>query len=1424
MRYEDFLDFLNHTGTDPARLIFEDELTKICNRRFLRHYLANKVPWNDPKECSLSLIMADLDGFKKLNDQFGHQFGDQALIWFAAQLKEVAGDEGLPIRNSGDEFMILLPNGTKAAAREMAERLLQRFREKPLQDPNGKVSLTLQLSVGIASVPEDARDGKSLIRKADTALYFAKQAGGNRLAVADEVELEQVFAKTALDQLDGAEVAGRRPQLERVADALERLSLGESRFLIAAGASGMGKSTFLETIRRGLTQSNLGRVAKVRGRQEELYRPYYLTTDILVALLNQREDKGLAVFNDLSPEELAYASKILPQLAQGDDQEPEQDESLRRENIFNTFLHLIAKALDSRPLVLLIDDMHFADEATLNLIRVLMARREIPVLVCGASMDPLQSTTEEQRVPLERLLSTQRDELGIEEIKLTPLSPGDISEHMQAIFPSIRVSKDFESELAQIVQGNPLFLGEILRKLVLDQKITLVGQQWIVKKLDSDELPRSLEEIVTQKIAALDDEGRQLLAHASVLGEDVSLSILAGSSERMESKVLEFLDQAVDLGLLSSEFELNDETIRFISKRVLEVIYGTIQTPDKQELHERVGSYQESLYQKSLLPSASILAYHFKRSTRQEKARRYEQLQLAQNGFVFNAEEAIRYVGDDATDEAYAGPPLTPASRVQLPSVLRWMLTAVNNVKLYPAESEAIRVSARQLKSAIEEVLVQNEFLNLHRGEQWLMVNGEPMDIIGCELVAEGALGLLRRLELKGIAFHRGFTEDELLVLLEAFGHTRPEEIDERFWLRYSREHRMLHINLKQLRYTEVEKRSEGGVADRRGGREAVREAAKRAARASAGETGFDPEERAWIREVIRGLLGVSRGIRLYPLKSKAISAAIEQLLQALREILGKRRVLTLAAAGEALLVNGVRLGGPDVEKLANGFIGFVGSIKLSGLTFLESISIRELEIFIGALRQPPAVDEGVEFWKRLAAEEGISAIRFDDSVYKVGEAPTLVAEVSEISDEELFEGLEEGDEEGLSSEESFAELLATLPGQVDKLLLDEDSKELHQLIEQLFQGLDRRPVLSRKKAVDAYRASLKNLSLGFQHEFARVMTEPMLVAFAAEEHSDVFQEMAAVLHRMAGISIQFSDYALACRILSQLHGAHRLFEREKDPRTPVLAKLLDRKLEPGTQELLVEDLNSMDPVRQRAAARVLACVGRVAVPLLVDVVKGAKEGRARQIAGSLLAEVEEEAGELLKQALVQESDVGQRVRILDVIDTVTRDVNAELARCLTDENPLVCQAALRLAERLNDRQVVEMLLEHARGQETELATTVIRWFGKLKAKGVVQEIVSILNSTEETERVVACCHALGQSGDAAGVEALERILTARRFFPWQPKWSAEARAAAATALSKIPHPPAAEVLSAFVKDRDPSVRRIAQSGSEPRRFPPLPR
>ncbi len=128
MEYEELLRILQHSGKQPARLIFEDELTGISNRRYLRNYLEHKVPWATPDDYQLSMLMMDLDGFKQLNDTYGHQRGDEALVALADLLRELAGTEHLPIRYAGDEFVVLMPGSTRADARALANRLVERVR------------------------------------------------------------------------------------------------------------------------------------------------------------------------------------------------------------------------------------------------------------------------------------------------------------------------------------------------------------------------------------------------------------------------------------------------------------------------------------------------------------------------------------------------------------------------------------------------------------------------------------------------------------------------------------------------------------------------------------------------------------------------------------------------------------------------------------------------------------------------------------------------------------------------------------------------------------------------------------------------------------------------------------------------------------------------------------------------------------------------------------------------------------------------------------------------------------------------------------------------------------------------------------------------------------------------------------------------
>jgi diguanylate cyclase (GGDEF)-like protein len=1420
MKYEELLLFLQNAGKDPSRLIFEDELTGIFNRRFLHNYFQYKIPWEALKDHPLSLIMMDLDHFKQINDTYGHAAGDQALAWVASLLKEAGGEEGLPIRYAGDEFMILLPESEKQAALKMGEQLLQRVREKPLLLEKDAGQLRLTLSMGIASAPEDAQTGKNLIQKADTALYYAKKVGRDRLANAAEIAPQEVSVKTALHQLEGEKIAGRKLQYAQVAKLFQNFSQGQSQFLMIEGDTGMGKSTFLETIYRKLSSSKMIRQVKVTGAQQEAFRPYYLMTNILVALLNQREDKGIGIFESIGTKDISHLSLILPQLGGREETAFKEDESAQREGLFNTLLYFIPKTLDFRPFILLIDDLQFADEATLLLFRRLMLHKELKLFICSTSAPIEALKSGAKTAPLGQFYEAYQEELNLHKITLTPLAPTDIADHLKEVFSQVRFPENFEKQLAKVTQGNPLFLSEILRKLAMDQKIPFSGQQWVIPPLEEGYLPRSLEEMVSQRIAALDEESRQLLYQAATFGEDVSLSLLAGSSQKMEAKILEFVDQAAALGLLRSDFQLNDETIRFLGKRILEMTYGTIQPHQKQELHERIGNYQETLYQQHLLPSVVPMVYHFKRSANQEKAKEYEKSQEAYTHTIFNPFEAKQYTGERRKERRSElpppGAPLDSVSLAQIPSVIRCFLTSVRQHKLYPAGSEAVVSANRQLKEAIDSILANNENLTIFQINQALMVNGQRIDISEFKWITEDFLKFLAGAELKGVVFHRGLMERELEVLMEAFGRPKPKMIDKDFWERFSSEERLTHIELKQVRYTLMVE-GEGQIKERRGaGGISPAAAATVSFQVIAKEQKLEQEDLNRIPEILRSLLSASKNIKLYPLESKAISAPLEQLMEALQSILSRRQALTLAQVSNSLVVNGTRISVAGIEALADGFVKFLDSIALTSITFLNNLSYDDLKTFVGGLGQLPGSGLNREFWMGLAKDKGLSTILFDQVFYETRVTPSsALAEQEELLEEQPEEFSEEFWKVEMAvpvGEELFETFFKEMPDRVNDLLMKGDEKQIRQIMKRLFRGFQNRPFPAREKVVDSCRRLLDSLKLGFQHHFSKLLTDPLLISFLEEKDPKLLREIAFLLHHMATHLIQFGEYPNSTRILQNLYGRYQKLLANKDPEAQRLAKFLDRKLEPTTQQLLVNDLKSGEISRQENAARLLGTLGRVTIPLLIDIVKKEEDLRVRQIAANLLGQMGPEAAELLRRELVLEGNHVERLRILEVIDTVTRDLKTELAFTLESEKPELREAGFQLAERLNNPQVVELLLNYARGPNTGLAIDAIKYLGRLKSQAALEVLIPLLNDTHDTKLMMACCQALGQIGEPACVEPLLNLLKVKRSLFRRKRRSPQIRATAAFALAQIPHPRVAEILALFVDDNDLRVKEIARN------------
>jgi len=163
---------------------FRDDVTGLYNRRFFSLRLEEEISRFRRFNHPVSVVLLDLDGFKSVNDEFGHAVGDETLREIAQILMKHSRGINVVSRYGGDEFAILLVETSKAGARLYADRIRQVVATFPFS--HGK---SITASFGVASLPDDeAANSEDLFRAADEALYAAKRAGKNQVAAAGPAE------------------------------------------------------------------------------------------------------------------------------------------------------------------------------------------------------------------------------------------------------------------------------------------------------------------------------------------------------------------------------------------------------------------------------------------------------------------------------------------------------------------------------------------------------------------------------------------------------------------------------------------------------------------------------------------------------------------------------------------------------------------------------------------------------------------------------------------------------------------------------------------------------------------------------------------------------------------------------------------------------------------------------------------------------------------------------------------------------------------------------------------------------------------------------------------------------------------------------------------------------------------------------------
>jgi len=175
-RMIDKLEYLSRT----------DSLTGLMNRRALTDSLLYELDRSRRYDSDLSLILCDIDDFKKINDAYGHDAGDRALQTLCATVTTVLRKTDIAGRYGGDEFMIILPETSVKGAETLAEKLLEALSRMDLDFLRGNKQ-TLSVSIGIAGVETKNETIDTLVKRADGAMYTSKQSGKSKASSARAV-------------------------------------------------------------------------------------------------------------------------------------------------------------------------------------------------------------------------------------------------------------------------------------------------------------------------------------------------------------------------------------------------------------------------------------------------------------------------------------------------------------------------------------------------------------------------------------------------------------------------------------------------------------------------------------------------------------------------------------------------------------------------------------------------------------------------------------------------------------------------------------------------------------------------------------------------------------------------------------------------------------------------------------------------------------------------------------------------------------------------------------------------------------------------------------------------------------------------------------------------------------------------------------
>ncbi|WP_165900606.1 BTAD domain-containing putative transcriptional regulator [Microbispora triticiradicis] len=450
-------------------------------------------------------------------------------------------------------------------------------------------------------------------------------------------------------------LVGREPYLRRIAERLDDLRRGVGGVFLVSGESGIGKTRLAEAA--AAMAAGRGAVVAwsrcVEGSGAPAFWPWIqalhaLETDGDLARLAHRlsdGDQPDARADDRAGDRTGDRT--------GDPTDT-ADPDTARFLLHDAVARALARRAAATPVLVVVEDLHWADAASLKLLTFLGADlHRLPLLVL-ATVRPEPATGRQALTEALGELTRQR---GTERMSVAPFTPEQIIDYLR------EAGRDGSGpELARALHdrtgGNPFFLGELLRLLTSTHTGGRVGAADVLETA----VPDGVRDVINQRVSRLPEDSQTLLRAAAVIGRDVDADVLETATGIGGSRVMMLLEPAVATGLLVEVDGGWD--YRFSHALVQEALYSGLSRRQRAQLHGRVGEAIESLRWGEAASRLPALAHHFALAARvgyAGKAVAYAVEAAGQAAARLAYDEAVLY-WEQALDACAAGPPATRCS------------------------------------------------------------------------------------------------------------------------------------------------------------------------------------------------------------------------------------------------------------------------------------------------------------------------------------------------------------------------------------------------------------------------------------------------------------------------------------------------------------------------------------------------------------------------------------------------------------------------------------------------------------------------------------------------------------------------------------------------------------------------------------------